>query len=187
MAASITLSNDLLSVLDGVNLKWVIANFGNVKELTLVYFKNTSDSDLVAVEIASASLKYNLKTLESGINYSFQIQATDSTNLTIYSNTLVLVAPFVLSPPVISSITGFDDAIQVNLATSSNSLTANDSVEFVLKRQSDNMLFWIVKPFTGTKIYNLSSADDAKLSNGNSYRVACMFQPDPASSVYITE
>ena len=72
-----------------------------------------------------------------------------------------------MAAPVINSIIGLDDAIKITLATFANILSASDSVEFVLKRQSDNALFWIVKPFSGTKIYTLSSADDARLSNNN--------------------
>ena len=44
-----------------------------------------------------------------------------------------------LSAPVINSITSLNGALQVNLASTTNILSSNDSVEFVLQNQGGNI------------------------------------------------
>jgi len=50
---SATLTQDLASSLSGVNLKWALAGLGTIKELSLIYFKNSSDADIASMDIAS--------------------------------------------------------------------------------------------------------------------------------------
>lgn len=185
MSASIVLSQDLTNATPGLNLKWVVSNMGTIKELSMVYYQNTSNADILFKDIAPSYTKTNFNNLESGISYSFQLQCVDINEVTIYSNLLVLTSSYMLSSPSILSYVGLDNSVKITLNTTTNILTSNDTVEFVLKRQSDNVLFWIIKPYSSTKIYTLSVDDDARLSNSNIYRVSCMFQPATNNAYYL--
>ena len=159
---SATLSQDLASSLSGVNLKWTLAGLATIKELSLIYFKNSSDADIVSMDIASGLVKTNLTPSKfvSGQAYSFQLQVVDVSDNMVFSNTLVLTAPWSLIPPVISSVSGGDQSLRIQLAATANVLSSADTtVEFVLKRE-DNVVFWIIKPYTSSGLYTLSSADD---------------------------
>jgi hypothetical protein len=183
--SSVTLSQDNASVLPGINLKWVYASLGAIKEISLIFFKNVGDADIASVDIPSGVLRYNLPSgFQSGQAYSFQLQVVDVNDVMVYSNTLVLTSPYFLVAPVIASCVGFDSALQLQLQATSNSLSASDTVEFVLKRSSDNTVFWIIKTYASNGQYMLSDADDARLVNNVSYRVACMFQPGSANAQY---
>jgi len=175
--SSTVLSHDSQNNSPGVNLKWVHNNLGVIREITLIYFKNANDSQLQSVDVTPSDLKYGLKTgFDSGASYQFQLQVTDVANLTVYSNLITVTTPFFLVSPSISSITGLDAKLKVTLGATANVLSnaGGDTVEFVIKRQSDNALFWIVLPFSASGLYTLA---DASLVNQDSYRVACMFQP----------
>jgi len=114
---SATLSQDLASSLSGVNLKWALAGLGTIKELSLIYFKNSSDADIVSMDIASGLVKTNLtpSNFVSGQAYSFQLQVVDVSDNMVFLNTLVLTAPWSLVPPVISSVSGSDRHFVFNL------------------------------------------------------------------------
>lgn len=185
MSSSVLLSQDSNSSLSGVNLKWAYTALGAIDEISLIYFKNASDADIVSKELPSGVLKHNIASgFESGQSYSFQLQVTDVTGLVVYSNALVLTAPYALVAPVIASFVGVDAGLNIQLQASANSLTSSSAtVEFVLKR-ADNTVFWIVKPFASSGAYSLSSADSALLLNNQSYRVACMFQPSADNTLY---
>jgi hypothetical protein len=58
--SSVTLQQDTSSLLPGINLKWSYTGLGAIKEVSLIYYKNTSDADIVAIDIASGLVKYNL-------------------------------------------------------------------------------------------------------------------------------
>jgi hypothetical protein len=183
---SATLTQDLASSLSGVNLKWALAGLATIKELSLIYFKNSSDADIVSMDIASGLVKSNLSpsNFVSGQAYSFQLQVVDTNDIMVFSNTLVLTAPWSLVAPVISSVTGSDLSLRIQLAATANVLSSTDTtIEFVLKRE-DNVVFWIIKPYTGTGLYVLSNADDTRLTNNVSYRAACMFQPSATNTRY---
>ena len=183
---SATLTQDLASSLSGVNLKWALAGLATIKELSLIYFKNSSDADIVSMDIASGLVKSNLSpsSFVSGQSYSFQLQVVDVNDIMVFSNTLVLTAPWSLVAPVISSVTGNDQALSIQLAATANVLSSTDTtVEFVLKRE-DNVVFWIIKPYSSSGLYVLSNADDARLTNNVSYRAACMFQPNATNTRY---
>lgn len=177
---TVVLSQDLETSVDGVNLKWSLSNFAGLeKEVTLIYYKNSSDADILSVDVAPTR-KINLN-LESGMSYSFQVQVTDTYNTTAYSNTLVLTSPYMLSPPTISSYIGLDAELQIHVDASGNTLTSSDTVEFIFKK-SDNTVFWVVKAYQSSGTYSIS-ADDG-IMNNISYRVACMFQPSALSTLY---
>lgn len=182
MSASIVLSQNMNSSQDGVNLSWQVSNMAPLKEVTLIYYKNTSDSNLQSLDISPANSQQNLN-LESGASYSFQLQITDTSNVTNYSNTLELSAPYVLSAPVIASFVGRDGAIDLVVQNVGNTLSSADSVEFVLKK-SNNALFWIIKQYQSSGNYTLSGADNALLVNNQSYRIACMYQPAGNNALY---
>jgi hypothetical protein len=179
---TVTLSQDTNSSVAGVNLKWSYTALSTIREISLIYFKNSSDADIESVEIASGLLKHNIQQLESGVSYSFQLQVLDVLGTMVFSNTLSLTSPFVLSAPVIQSVTGLDESLRVQLASSQNLLGLGDTVEFVLKR-ADNQPFWIIKPFEQSGIYLLRRTDNDLLVNNTTYRLACMFQPSQSSSV----
>jgi hypothetical protein len=182
MSASILLSQNVTSGLDGVNLKWQVTNMAPLKELSLVYYSNTSDSDLKCLDVSPANTQLNLH-LQSGINYSFQLQVSDTSGNIAYSNTLQLTAPYELSAPEILSFSGRDGAIDLVLQPNVNNLTTADSVEFVLKK-SDNSIFWIIKGYLPSGNYSLSGSDNVLLTNNQSYRVACMYQPSESNLYY---
>lgn len=96
-----------------------------------------------------------------------------------------ILTHWILAPPVIASVAGFDEALSINLGATSNQLSTNagHTVEFVLKR-ADNVVFWIVMPYASNGAYLLTSGDDARLVNNTSYRVACIYQPSPTSTRY---
>jgi NAD(P)H-hydrate repair Nnr-like enzyme with NAD(P)H-hydrate epimerase domain len=52
MSSSVVLSQETTS-LPGVNLKWAYTGLSTIKEITLIYFKNTSDADIVSVDVPS--------------------------------------------------------------------------------------------------------------------------------------
>ena len=183
---SATLTQDLASSLSGVNLKWALAGLATIKELSLIYFKNSSDADIVSMDLTSSLVKSNLSpsSFVSGQSYSFQLQVVDVNDIMVFSNTLVLTAPWSLVAPVISSVTGNDQALSIQLAATANVLSSTDTtIEFVLKRE-DNVVFWIIKPYSSSGLYVLSNADDARLTNNVSYRAACMFQPNATNTRY---
>lgn len=184
--ASVVLAQDLNSSLAGINLKWVIAGLSTIKEVSLVYFQNSANADIVCKDIASGLIKCNLPTgFTSGQLYSFQLQIVDIANTMVFSNTLVITAPWMLDPPVIGSFSGGDSSLSIQLQPTANVLSAVDStVEFVLKRD-DNVMFWIIKPYASSGLYVLSSSDSSSLVNNVGYRVACMYQPADANARYI--
>ena len=182
MASSILLSQNLNNGLDGLNLKWAFTNISDVDELTLIYFKNSVDADIFSLDVSTDTTTLNLN-LESGLSYSFQLQCDDMNGNTYYSNVLVLTSPYILSAPVIQSFVGKDNACDITLSSSGNSLTAQDSVEFVVK-SPNNGVFWIIKPYSPSRVYTLSISDNPAFVNNQSYRVACMFQPSMSNAVY---
>lgn len=182
MTASIVLSQNANSGLDGVNLVWQVSGMATLTEVSLVYFANTADSIIRSMDLSPANAQLNLN-LDSGVSYSFQLQITDINVLTAYSNTLVLTAPYALSPPVIQSFVGLDGSVDLNILNDGNTLTSADSVEFILKK-TDNSIFWIIKPYASNGQYNLSTSDNALLTNNQSYRIACMFQPAVNNALY---
>jgi len=182
MSASVVLSRNSNSTLDGLNLKWSVSNAGTLKEITLVYFKNTADSDVQSLDVDPASTALNLS-LEQGASYSLQLQVTNTSDVSTYSNTLVVTAPYILTAPVISDWSGHDNSVNITLAPTSNDLLTTDKVEFVLKRLTDNALFWIIKNYSADNTYTLTSSDNANMVNNASYRVACMYQPVNATTV----
>jgi hypothetical protein len=182
MSASILLSQNVTSGLDGVNLQWQVSNMATLKELSLIYYSNTSDSNLKSLDVSPVNTQLNLN-LESGISYSFQLQVSDTSGNVAYSNTLQLTAPYELSAPVILSFLGKDGSIDLVLQTNVNNLTTADSVEFVLKK-SDNSIFWIIKSYAPSGNYSLSGLDNVLLTNNQSYRIACMYQPSESNLYY---
>ena len=169
-----------------INLKWVNTNLAAIREATLVYFKNTPGGQIHSVDVMSSALKYNLKTgFDSGASYQFQLQLTDVNDLTIYSNSINIVTPHFLIAPVINSIMGFDASLRVTLAATTNLITGvgGDTVEFVIKRHSDNALFWIVMPYVNTGIYNLVHG---MIVNQDAFTIACMFQPSLGNVNYMS-
>lgn len=186
MSSSVLLSQETTSQ-PGVNLKWAYTGLAsaNVKELSLIYFQNTSDANIRSIDVASGVLRTNLESgLVSGQAYTFQLQVVDVSNNILYSNALVLTAPWFLSTPVITSVTGLDSALSVQLGSTTDVMTDKQmTVEFVLKR-ADNELIWIIQPYSSSGSYILSSDDDARLQNNTSYRVACMIQPSASNSRY---
>jgi hypothetical protein len=186
MSTSVTLSKDTNSSVPGINLKWAYVGLGAIKEICLIYFKNSSDADIVSKEIPSGCLKYNLPSgFESGQMYSFQLQVVDVTGLMVYSAPFALEAPWFLQAPEIESVSGGDQALTVHLGSTSNVLSASDaSVEFILKR-ADNFVFWIIKAYSSSGVYTLTSDDNSALLNNTSYRVACTFQPADGNARYL--
>jgi hypothetical protein len=177
---SATLSQDFNSI-DGINLKWSFSSFGTVREITLIYYKNITNTTINSLDVSTSSSTINLN-LDAGSFYSFQIQASDGSN-TVYSNILILQAPYILLPPVIESYVGRDNALEITLEPTTNDLTGADFVEFLLIKP-DNSIFWIIKNYSGTNIYTLSNADNNNLVNDVDYRVACIFQPDASNTKY---
>ena len=101
--SSVLLSQDLASSLPGVNLKWAYTAVGTVKEISLVYFKNASNSDINSADIASGLVRYNLATgFVSGQAYTYQLQVVNVSGNIVYSNALVLTAvmPHLASLPL---------------------------------------------------------------------------------------
>lgn len=182
MSASVVLSQNMNSSQDGVNLHWQQSNMSTLKEVTLIYYKNTADSNLLCMDLSPSNNDLNLQ-LDSGESYSFQLQVTDSSANTVYSNTLQLVAPYVLNAPVIASYVGKDNAVDLVVQNQGNTLTAQDSVEFVCKK-ADNSIFWIIKPYAPSGNYTLSNSDNALFINNQIYRIACMYQPSLSNSLY---
>eukprot|EP01032_Pedospumella_encystans_P023196 gene23196-26262_t len=182
---AITLVQDLNNSQNGVNLKWAYTAMSTIKEICLIYFKNSDDADFVSIEIASGLLRYNLPSgFSSGQSYGFQLQVTDTSNNPWYSNTISITTPWSLMPPAISSFDGGDQSLKIQLSPSTNTMSTSDTdVEFVLKRD-DNVVFWIIKPYASNGQYILSATDSALLTNNVSYRVACMFQPSASNSRY---
>ena len=181
---STTLSHDVNNNLSGVNLKWVHTDLATIREITLVYFKNASNSQINSLDIPPSTLKTNIKTgFDSGASYQFQLQVTDINSVTVYSNSITIITPFFLVSPSITSITGLDASLRVQLASTANILSnaGGDEVEFVLKRQSDNTLFWIVMPYVSNGLYTLTHGS---LINQDSYTVGCMFQPSATNINY---
>jgi hypothetical protein len=182
---SVTLSQDLTSAINALNLKWVVSNtdLQSLKEITLIYFRNTSDADIVSLEVEPSENKLSLEGLVSGASYTFQLQVTSLTNALVYSNSLVVTAPYFMIAPVIASSSGADDSIIIQLEATANLLTIADTVEFVIKK-ADNTVFWVIKPYSSARSYTLSSEDHASIMNNQTYRVACMFQPSTSNAVY---
>jgi hypothetical protein len=106
-----------------------------------------------------------------------------SNMVTVYSNFVTLTTPFFLTSPSITGITGLDASLRVQLSASGNSLTngGGDQTEFLVKRQSDNLLFWIVMPYVASGLYTLV---DGSLVNQDTYTVACMYQPSTSNANY---
>ncbi len=81
---SSTLSHDTQSNLSGVNLKWVHTDLATIREITLVFFKNTPNSQISSLDVGPGYLKTNLKTgFDSGASYQFQLQVTDINDVTV--------------------------------------------------------------------------------------------------------
>jgi hypothetical protein len=116
--------------------------------------------------------------------YTYQLEVVDVSNNSVYSNALVLTAPWILAPSTIASVVGLDSALRIQLGATSNQLSgAGHTVEFVLKR-ADNTPIRIVKQYVASGSYTLSDADDAQLVNNTTYRVACAYQPSSSSTLY---
>ena len=182
MVKTITLSQ--LDIAEkGLNICWtsnsdVVAHF---KEITLIYYKTDVDASINSQSVDVDNVNLSLD-LDAGSSYYLQLQIIDGAGSTLLSNVLQCTTPYALSAPVITEITGFDNAIDVSLQSASG-LSESDTIEFVI-RKADNTLFWMVKPFSSSNLYRLSSSDDGRLANNTSYKVACMFQPSPTSPLY---
>ena len=85
--ASVVLSNNANSTLDGINLMWNVSGMSELNEITLIYYKNIANSDIQSLDVSPNNSTLNLN-LDSGASYSFQLQITDVSPLTLYSNTL---------------------------------------------------------------------------------------------------
>ena len=181
---SCTLSHDTQNNQSGVNVKWSYVDMAAIREITLVYFKNTPGSTIASVDLAASAVKTNMKTgFDSGASYQFQLQVTDINLVTIYSNAINITTPYFLVSPSISTIVGLDASVRVQLAATANILTnaGGDEVEFVIRRVSDNALFWIVMPFVASGLYTLVHGS---LVNQDTYTIACMFQPGVGNANY---
>ncbi len=180
---TVILSQDQNS-LNGLNFKYSTTNLAQVVEVTLVYFKNTSDANIQTIDLTTGTMNFNIDMgLDSGSSYSFQLQIRDINNLIAYSNLLVLTAPLSLSVPVISSATANNNSIDILLDSSGNLLSSTDTVEFLLKK-TDNTFFWIIKPFSSTGSYTLTNTDNSLLVNYSTYRLACIYQPSSSNTYY---
>lgn len=58
--SSTVLSHDSGNALPGINLRWVNTGLGVIKEVTLIYFKNSNDAQILSVDVNPANLKYGL-------------------------------------------------------------------------------------------------------------------------------
>lgn len=107
---SVLLSQDLAASLAGINIKWAYTGLSAIKEVSLVYFKNVADTTIVSKDIASGVMRYNINSgFDSGSPYSFQLQVSDLSGNSVFSNTLLLQAPYFMVPPVwISGPPGVD-------------------------------------------------------------------------------
>ena len=167
---SVVLSKNVNSTLDGLNLKWVVNSMSEIVANTLIYYVNSPDADIQALDVKSTDNTLNLM-LESGKSYSFQIQITDTNGLTKYSNILVATS-YILSAPVIASYSGKGNSLELVVQNQGNTLSAQDSVEFVLNNA-----------YQSSGNYTLSIEDNALLVNNQSYRIAYMFQPSLSNSL----
>ena len=84
---SIVLQRDR-SALDGLTLSWTVSNMDSLIELTLIYFKNETDADIHSMDLDPRAVSQNLQNMESGVEYTFQLQAVDRLR-TVYSNLLL--------------------------------------------------------------------------------------------------
>lgn len=182
---AVTLSQDTDTTLSGINLRWVRTGLAQPKEVSLVYFKNSSDAAIMSADISPLLTRYNIPSgFVSGQPYSFQLQVVDVSDTMLFSNTLVLTAPWSMSPPVISSVSGGDQKLKVQLSSTTNIVNNSDTViEFALVRD-DNFPIRIQKPYAPNGLYTLSSVDDNSLTNNVSYRVSCNFQPVSGNARY---
>jgi len=180
---STTLVHDTVNNLPGLNLKWTHTDLSAIREITLIHYKNAPSSVIASNAISPSLLKVNVSfdQFDSGASYSAQLQVTDVLGVTVYSNIITLTSPMFLSKPVIASIGSGDAKLTVVLQSTTNTLTASDKTEFVIRRQSDGQLFWIVMPYAPGSSYVLQSAN---LINGSTYSVACMYQPDANNTQY---
>eukprot|EP00981_Chlorochromonas_danica_P008337 scaffold2126_cov245-Ochromonas_danica.AAC.1 len=160
---------------------------GVIKEVSLFYYQNIPSADVKFVNVPSGFIKYNLKDdlFVSGQPYSFKLQVVDVAGVTVYSNAVVVSAPWNLSPPSILSYVGLDQAIKVQLASTDNVVSSSDtSVEFALKRNDNNEMFIIAKPYVASGSYTLSVDDNSLLINNTTYQVACQYQPLASNTKY---
>ncbi len=179
---NVVLSEDTQIDLNGVNLKWNISGLATIREITLIYYVNDTDSRIMSNTIDPSLSKFNLS-LDPNTEYCLQLQVVDNAGVICYSNVITITSDASLSEPYIASIAGGDAYLDVELQPDSNGLTAADQVEFVVKRE-DGQLFWISKPYSVDGIYRLSPSDNALIINSKTYRVACMFQPAANNAIY---
>ena len=162
---------------EGVHLKWELSGLSTpLKEASLIMTKTGVSDSLTLLRLDPLQSTHSLLDLEVATEYVFILQVVDSSDAVEYSNTLSTLTRTTMTAPVIKSVYGIHDGLVVELETSSNTLGSSDKVEFVL-RKNRTELFFIVKDFSVDRIYTLTAADNALLSNNNLYKVACMFQP----------
>ncbi len=172
--------NQELSELSGTHLKWSYNGLTEpIHELTLIYVKKNVDDSINSILLNPLSMEYSLNNLEPGVEYLFMLNVVDFNRTVLTSNSLSVENPLVLSAPVIASASGLDRALQIELEEDSNSLNENDKVEFIIRR--DNTLFIISKAFDASGVYVLGVADDSRIDNNYTYKVALRFVPSDAS------
>ena len=164
-----------------LNLEWSYSYISGITELLLLYTpKNSIQFSSLVLELGATTV--DLSSLSPGVEYLLQLQVSTSSNV-YYSNTVDVIVPKVLSPPVISSIVSLNNALQVNLASTTNLLTSNDTVEFVLNNQLGN-IFWVVMPYSNSNIYTLNTLSNPLIVNYSTYSVACLYSPSSSNTNY---
>ena len=180
--SSIILSQSLNQDSNGsLNLTWTTSGVipANIRDVILVYYSNSPGSMIQSLDV-EATASFASLNLDSGSVYNFQLQIssldpTTLSNFVTNSNLLSLTAPYSLSKPTIVDSVAINNGMVITLSGTTNSLrTGTDNVEFVMRRV-DNVLFYVTLAYASSNVYTLTSINDSRITNYQSYTVACMY------------
>ena len=166
---------------DGNHLSWVSGTEDDGSALTLVdqylLFSDESTASASFVKVSVEGLVHTLSSLTDGVTYLVKLAQETSEAGILFSNTLSLLATSKPAAPVISSIIGKDNGLQIVISHSSDGGSAMSKITFLLADGSD--IFTVVRNLSyvsgqpAPSSFLLETSDNAAIVNEKTFEIAC--------------
>jgi hypothetical protein len=166
---------------DGNHLSWVSGTADDGSALTLVdqylLFSDESTASASFVKVSVEGTLHTLSSLTDGVTYLVKLAQETSEAGILFSNTLSLLATSKPTAPIISSIIGKDNGLQIAISHSSDGGSAMSKITFLLADGSD--IFTVVRNLSyvsgqaAPSSFLLETSDNAAIVNEKTFEIAC--------------
>jgi len=166
---------------DGNHLAWDSATADDGSTLTILdQYLLFSDESTASASFVKVSVEGNLHTLLSltdGVTYLVKLAQETAEEGILFSNTLSLLATSKPAAPVISSIVGKDNGLQIAITHGSDGGSAMSKITFLLADGSD--IYTVVKSLSyvsgqpAPSSFLLETADNPAIINDKTFEIAC--------------